>query len=108
MLDIGWQEFVLVGFVLLIVVGPQDLPKVLKTIVNTVRKIKSMAYDFQNSVDEMADQAEISKLKNEVTKLKSSNSISETKSEIENINRINEDTKSFVKKNISKIKHKKT
>ena len=62
MLDIGWQEFVLVGFVLLIVVGPQELPKVLKTIVNSIRKIKSMAYDFQNSVDEMANQAEISEL----------------------------------------------
>ena len=107
MLDIGWQEFVLVGFILLIVVGPQDLPKVLKTIVNSVRKIKSMAYDFQNSVDEMANQAEISELKNEVTKLKSSNSISQTKSEIENINKINEETKVFVKKNVSNIKQKK-
>ena len=107
MLDIGWQEFVLVGFVLLIVVGPQELPKVLKTIVNSIRKIKSMAYDFQNSVDEMANQAEISELKNEVTKLKTSNSISDTKSEIENLNKINEDTKSLVKKNISQIKQKK-
>ena len=40
MLDIGWQEFILVGFVLLIVVGPKDLPRVLKTIVNSVRKDK--------------------------------------------------------------------
>ena len=106
MLDIGWQEFILVGFILLIVVGPQDLPKVLKTIVNSVRKIKTMAYDFQNSVDEMANQSDISELKKEVTKLKTSSSISETKLEIENINKINEDTKSFVKKNISDIKQK--
>ena len=107
MLDIGWQEFVLVGFILLIVVGPQELPKVLKTIVNSVRKIKTMAYDFQNSVDEMTNQAEISELKKEVTKIKSSNSISQTKSEIENISKINEDTKNFVKKNVSNIKQKK-
>ena len=56
MLDIGWQEFLLVAFVMLIVVGPKDLPKVLKTIMNFARKIKSMAYDFQNSVDEIANE----------------------------------------------------
>ena len=100
MLDIGWQEFVLVSFVLLIVVGPKDLPKVLKTIMNFVRKLKSMAYDFQNSVDEIAEESEINEIKNNIKKVKDSKSILSTKSEIENISQINEDTKKMVEKNI--------
>ena len=100
MLDIEWQEFVLVSFVLLIVVGPKDLPKVLKTIMNFVRKLKSMAYDFQNSVDEIAEESEINEIKNNIKKVKDSKSILSTKSEIENISKINEDTKKMVEKNI--------
>ena len=38
MLDIGWQEFTLVAFILLIVVGPKDLPKVLKSIFGFINK----------------------------------------------------------------------
>ena len=40
MLDIGWQEFTLVAFILLIIVGPKDLPKVLKSIFKFIDKIK--------------------------------------------------------------------
>ena len=39
MLDLGFQEFILIAFVLLIVVGPKDLPKVLRSITGFVRKI---------------------------------------------------------------------
>ena len=31
MFDFGWQEFVLIAFVLVLVVGPKELPKILKT-----------------------------------------------------------------------------
>ena len=60
MLDIGWQEFILVAFVLLIVVGPKDLPKVLRTITSFIRKLKSMASDFHRGVDDLANESEIS------------------------------------------------
>jgi sec-independent protein translocase protein TatB len=53
MLDIGWQEFTLVAFILLIIVGPKDLPKVLKSIFKSIDKIKNYAYDFKSSVNEM-------------------------------------------------------
>ena len=36
MLDIGWQEFTLVAFILLIVVGPKDLQKFLKLILKKI------------------------------------------------------------------------
>ena len=106
MLDIGWQEFVLVSFVLLMVVGPKDMPKVLKTIVNSVRKIKSMAYEFQNSVDDISNETEFSELKKEVSNLKASRAIKNTKHEVEKLSKINNETKELIKKTIPKSKNK--
>ena len=63
MLDIGWQEFTLVAFILLIIVGPKDLPKVLKSIFKFIDKIKNHAYDFKSSVNEMNEELELSELR---------------------------------------------
>ena len=69
MLDIGFPEFLLISFVLLIVVGPKDLPKVLRSITSFVRKIKSMASQFHSGIDDLANEAEISNLRNEVSQI---------------------------------------
>ena len=69
MLDIGFQEFILVAFVLLIVVGPKDLPKVLKSITSSISKLKSMASQFHSGIDDLANEAEISDLRKEVVNL---------------------------------------
>ncbi len=69
MLDIGFPEFLLISFVLLIVVGPKDLPKVLRSITSFIRKIKSMASQFHSGIDDLANEAEISELRKEVNKI---------------------------------------
>ena len=69
MLDIGFPEFLLISFVLLIVVGPKDLPKVLRSMSSFVRKIKSMASQFHSGIDDLANEAEISDLRKEVNKI---------------------------------------
>ena len=79
MLDIGWQEFTLVAFILLIIVGPKDLPKVLKSIFKFIDKIKNYAYDFKSSVSEMNDELELSELRKDVLEIKKDNSILEAK-----------------------------
>ena len=82
MLDIGWQEFTLVAFILLIIVGPKDLPKVLKSIFKFIDKIKNYAYDFKSSVNDMNDELELSELRNDVLEIKKDNTLIETKKTI--------------------------
>ena len=106
MLDIGWQEFLLVAFVMLIVVGPKDLPKVLKTIMNFARKIKSMAYDFQNSVDEIANENEIADLKKDVRSIRDSDFLSEAKRGVKDLNKIKDETKTSLEKNVKEMNKK--
>ena len=58
MLDFGWQELMVIAFVLVLVVGPKDLPRVLKAVAKTVSKARSMAGEFQSSMMEVANQEE--------------------------------------------------
>ena len=53
MFDIGWQELFLIGVVALIVVGPKDLPKVLRSAA-ALNKARAMSREFQAGLAEMA------------------------------------------------------
>ena len=106
MLDIGFPEFLLISFVLLIVVGPKDLPKVLRLVSSFIRKIKSMASQFHSGIDDLANEAEISDLRNEVNKIDKKSLIDEHVGEIAELDKdIN--IKS-IKNDISDIKNSKT
>ncbi len=64
MLDIGWTELLVVGLVLIVVVGPKDLPKVLRTIGQWTRKVKKIARDFQDNIEDIARESEIDEVRN--------------------------------------------
>ncbi|GIX14286.1 MAG: hypothetical protein KatS3mg118_2245 [Paracoccaceae bacterium] len=63
MLDIGWSELLVIGVVALIVVGPKDLPAMFRTVGQYVGKARSMAREFQRSMDEAARQAELDEVR---------------------------------------------
>ena len=65
MFDIGWQELFLIGLIAVIVIGPKELPRVLRTIIRSVRKIRGLAYDFQREVEEFSRESEIEELRND-------------------------------------------
>ncbi|PWE33922.1 twin-arginine translocase subunit TatB [Maritimibacter sp. 55A14] len=56
MFDIGWTELLLIGIVALIVVGPNDLPGMFRALGRFTAQIRSMARDFQRSMNEAADE----------------------------------------------------
>jgi len=66
MFDISWTEFLLIGVVALIVIGPKELPSVLRTLGQWTRKVRSMAADFQNQFQEAMREAEMADLKKDV------------------------------------------
>jgi sec-independent protein translocase protein TatB len=63
MLDLGWSEILVIGVVALIVVGPKDLPKMLRTLGQYAGRARSIARDFQRSLDDAARQADIDELR---------------------------------------------
>jgi len=70
MFDFGWQELMLVAFVLVLVVGPKDLPRALKTFTTYMGKIRGMANDFRTSLMEVADQEEFKEVKKAIADTK--------------------------------------
>ena len=53
----------------LIVIGPKDLPKVMRTLGQWTRKARLLASEFQNNFDDMIRQAELAELKKQVEKV---------------------------------------
>ena len=70
MFDFGWQEFMVVAFVLVLVVGPKDLPRAFKGFTKAVGKMRGMAQEFRNSLMEAADQEELREVKQAIADTK--------------------------------------
>ncbi len=69
MFDIGWSELVLIGLVALIVIGPKELPTVLRTAGQWMGKVKRMASEFQGQFQEALREAEVADLKDQADDL---------------------------------------
>jgi sec-independent protein translocase protein TatB len=66
MFDISWGELILVGMVALIVIGPKELPTVLRTVGQWMTQIRRMASEFQGQFQEAMREAEFADLKKQV------------------------------------------
>jgi sec-independent protein translocase protein TatB len=66
MFDIAWSEFMLIGAVALVVIGPKDLPKAMRTAGQAIGKIRRMAAEFQGQFNDAMREAELHDLKKEV------------------------------------------
>ncbi|MBM84999.1 MAG: twin-arginine translocase subunit TatB [Rhodospirillaceae bacterium] len=69
MLDLGWQEFFLIAVVAVLVVGPKDLPRVIRGVTQTLRKVRGMAREFQSSIEEVAREAELDEIRKQAQDL---------------------------------------
>lgn len=54
MFDIGWSELLLIGVVALIVIGPEDLPKLFHTLGRLTARARSMAREFSSAMEDAA------------------------------------------------------
>jgi sec-independent protein translocase protein TatB len=63
MFDIGWSELMVIGALALIVVGPRDLPKMLRTLGQYVAQARGMAREFQRSMEDAAREADLTDVK---------------------------------------------
>ncbi|QDY99218.1 twin-arginine translocase subunit TatB [Nitratireductor mangrovi] len=79
MFDIGWPEMLVIAIVLIVVVGPKDLPRMLRTFGRTTTKLRSMAGDFRKQFDEALKEAELDDVKSTIDSARKLNPTSEIK-----------------------------
>jgi sec-independent protein translocase protein TatB len=72
MLDIAWSEMVVIAVVALIVVGPRDLPPLLRQLGRMIGQFKRMAADFHSQFNDAIKEAELDDLKKEIEELRRS------------------------------------
>jgi sec-independent protein translocase protein TatB len=69
MFDIGWTEMVLIIVVLIIVIGPKELPRALHTLGQWIGKVRAMSRQFQDSIEQMAHQSGLDDVRKEVEQM---------------------------------------
>jgi sec-independent protein translocase protein TatB len=82
MFDIGFWEFAVLVVLAILVVGPKDLPRMMRTIGQYTAKIRGTAREFQRSFDEMARESELDELRKQIADVKANNPVSEFKDAI--------------------------
>ncbi len=65
MFGIGWPEFLLILGVAIVVIGPEDIPKVLYSLGKMFRKFKSLSDEVHRSVEVMMLEGELTENKDE-------------------------------------------
>jgi sec-independent protein translocase protein TatB len=83
MFDVGWQELFVIAAVGIVVIGPKDLPRALAQMTKYMRKARSIAREFQSSIDEVVRQAELDDIRKEVEKASSLNLENEIRNTID-------------------------
>lgn len=77
MFDVGWSEMLVIAIVLIVVVGPKDLPRMLRQFGRSTSKLRVMAGDFRRQFDEALKEAEL-------------DDVTETLSSVRKLNPMNE------------------
>ncbi|HEX3673940.1 MAG TPA: Sec-independent protein translocase protein TatB [Rhizomicrobium sp.] len=82
MFDLSWSHILIVLVVALIVVGPKDLPRLMRIVGGWVGKARGMANEFRKSFDEMARQSELDELRQEIESLRNARPLADLESEL--------------------------
>lgn len=66
MFDIGWTEIAIIAVVAIIVIGPKDLPYVLRTLGQWVGKAKALTREFRGHIDDLIRESELDEVKRQI------------------------------------------
>ena len=98
MLEVGWSEILVIALILIIVVGPKELPGMLRTFGKMATRLRGMANEFKGQFDEALREAELDDVRkglNEVNKLNPANSLRDA---INPLRQLGQDIKSDLQK----------
>ena len=80
---VGFEEMVLLVVVAIIVIGPKDLPLMMRKFGRFTGKMRAMAFEFKQGIDELGRQAELEELRKEVASLKAHTGLDDLRKDLE-------------------------
>jgi sec-independent protein translocase protein TatB len=98
MLDVGWTEILVIAIVLIIVVGPKDLPQMLRTFGRMVSKMRGMAGDFRQQFDEALREADLDDLRKTIGEAQKLNPLNTIRDAVNPLRQMGDDLKADLHK----------
>lgn len=98
MLDLGWTEILVIAIVLIIVVGPRDLPRMLRSFGRTMTSVRKMAGEFRSQFDEALKEAELDDVRNTINDAKKLNPTKDLRDALNPLRKAGDDIKSELNK----------
>lgn len=93
--DIGWVELLIIAAVAIVVVGPKDLPRMMRILGQWLGKARGLAREFQRSFDDLIKESELDDLRKEVEELRALNPIDDVKKALDPSDELRELDKSL-------------
>ena len=103
MFSFGWGEILLILVVVIIVVGPKDIPKFLRQIGNLSKSIKKISREFKSSLNQIAEETDLKDVKNSITEVTNLNKELDIKSNLKNEIKTIKETISSVEEDVSNL-----
>ncbi len=69
MFDISWTEILLIAVIAVVVIGPKEMPQVMRSAARYLRAFKSMLRDFRRQIDDVVDAEEMREMRQELEKM---------------------------------------
>lgn len=89
MFSFGWSEIALVAVIVVVVVGPKEIPNLLKQLGHFSKSLKKISREFKKSLSDIAEDADIADVK------KSINNITDLKKDLDPTNEIKKEITSI-------------
>ncbi len=103
MLDVGWTEILVIAIVLIIVVGPKDLPQMLRTFGRMMTKMRGMASDFRQQFDEALREADLEDVKKTIGEAQKLNPLNTIREAVNPLRQMGDEIKADLQKTTSSV-----
>ncbi len=97
MFDIGWPEMAVVAVIALIIIGPKDLPRILRYAGRWAGKARRMAREFQRNFDDMVRESNFDEVKKSVDQARAFNPVKDIGNSIDPTGEMKKEIESLAK-----------
>ena len=105
MLSFGWGEILLVFVIVIVVVGPKDLPKLIKQLSSFTKSIKKLSREFKSSLNDIADQEEFKEINKTIMEAKNIKDDLNIKDKFQSEAKSLKETANIIKKEVKDLKN---
>lgn len=100
MFDVGWPELLVIAIVLIVVVGPKDLPPMLRAFGRTTTKLRKMAGEFRGQFDEALREAELDEVRKTFSDARNLNPMDKIRDAVNPLKATGEEIRSGLEKSV--------